>query len=827
MIELLSPVGDFESLKAAVQNGADSIYLGADTFNARAFAHNFSSEELEKAICYAKIRGVKTNLTLNTLIKDDEIEEAKNLAKTAYLSGIDSIIVQDLGLAINLIKLFPDLPIHGSTQMTVHNLNGALALQELGFKRIVLARELSINEIDYISKNTKIEIECFVHGALCISYSGQCLFSSMLGGRSGNRGKCAGPCRLPYELYEENKKINSGYLLSTRDLCSLDYIPSFLETGVKCLKIEGRMKSPEYVAMVTRIYRKYIDLALSNDPYIVDPEDRKQLMQVFNRGMSSSGHLDNEPNKNLVFKDKPNNMGLFLGKVQNYNQNKGHITVKLKEPIQIGDTISLENETGSYTISELMENHKNITQTKIGQTVTIGRMKGNISCNDKIYKMSSKELSTFAKESYRKENRQIPLNCNVSIKKGKPISIHITSANTIALYKNLSIQYELNELPIEAKTKPLEKQTVLNQINKTASTPYCFKNIDIDLEDNLFIPKLSILNELRRTALEQVQDYAISHCHRNDLETPDKKHQQNETYQFKDDILSNMRNLVKNDSKLNHIEPPKISVLLHTLNANFDYSKLSKQITNLYIPLKFFINRKYDEILKTLSKKFDTYIYMPTIIKGNYKNLFYANAESSVQKYEIKGFVISNICNIKLLNELFTDLNKYFKLVTNYTFNVFNLQTVLALKELGISRFTLSPELDKKTIQLLCDYNYLQKEMIVYGRIPLLNMNYCLLGETDKCYPDCKARCQSEHSYYLKDRMNMNFPIMPDNIQTVTTLFNSKITSISPQDFSINFARIDILDETISQINSIVETVLAGKRLEGKDYTNGNLNRDI
>ena len=218
---------------------------------------------------------------------------------------------------------------------------------------------------------------------------------------------------------------------------------------------------------------------------------------------------------------------------------------------------------------------------------------------------------------------------------------------------------------------------------------------------------------------------------------------------------------------------------------------------------------------------------MPTIVKGNYKNLFYANAENSVKKYEIKGFVISNICNIKLLNELFTDLNKYFKLISNYTFNAFNLQTVLALKKLGISRFTLSPELDKNSLQSLCDYHYLEKEMIVYGRIPLLNMNYCLLGETDKCYPECKARCQSGHSYYLKDRLHMNFPIMSDNIQTVSTLFNSKITSISPQDFSINFARIDILEEDISEINHIVETVKSGKRLEGKDYTNGNLSRDI
>ena len=348
--------------------------------------------------------------------------------------------------------------------MTVHNLNGALELQDLGFKRVVLARELSADEIDYIAKNTEIEIECFIHGALCISYSGQCLFSSMIGGRSGNRGRCAQPCRLPYELLENDSTINSGYLLSTRDLCGLDFIPSFVKSGVKCLKIEGRMKSPEYVATVTKIYRKYIDLAYSNEDYVVDPKDRKLLMQVFNRGMSSSGHLDTDPNKNLVFKEKPNNMGLILGTVQKYNKNKGHITLKLKEHLEIGDTISCENESGSYTVSELMENNNNIKETKIGQVVTIGRMKGNIKPGDKIYRLSSKTLLQEAKESYRKENRKVLLNCIVNIKKGEPISISINSCSNLELYKDLSITCNLDYIPEEAKNKPLDKETVIQKI---------------------------------------------------------------------------------------------------------------------------------------------------------------------------------------------------------------------------------------------------------------------------------------------------------------------------------------------------------------------------
>lgn len=817
MIDLLSPVGDFESLKAAVQNGADSVYFGASLFSARAFAHNFNLEELEKAILYAKIRGVKTNLTLNTLIKDTEFEDALDLATKAYEFGIDAIIVQDLGLAKKLIKMFPDLPIHGSTQMTVHNLNGALELQELGFKRVVLSRELSADEIEYISKNSEIEIECFAHGALCVSYSGQCLFSSMLGGRSGNRGKCAGPCRLPYELLENDKKIDTGYLLSTRDLCSLDFIPFFINAGVDCLKIEGRMKSPEYVATVTRIYRKYIDLALSDKDYVVDKNDKKELMQVFNRGLSSNGHLDTSENKNLVFKDKPNNMGLFLGTVSKFNKSKGYITLNLKEPVSIGDTISLQNETGSYTISELMVGNKNISETKNGQTVTIGRMKGNISPGDKIYKMSSKELSNRAKESYRKENKKIPLNCEINIEKSKPISIHITSNSNCIEYKNLSITCSLDIIPEDAKNRPLDNETVINQISKTSSTPYEFENIVVNLDENVFLPKLSSLNELRRTALENVEIYATSKIHRNLPKNLCKSEMQDNK------LLDEMRAYKTSTTKNS---PHKVTVLLNLLNLNFDYSKL-ENIDEIYIPLKYFTNRKYDNILKTISEKFDTYIYMPTIIKGNYKNLLYANIEMTVQKYQIKGFVISNICNVKLLSDLFENLNQNFKIVANYTFNVFNSHTVLELKKLGISRFTISPELDKQTIEELTNFGYLQKELIVYGKIPVLNMNYCLLGSTNKCYPSCKSKCTSDSRYYLKDRLNMKFPVMPDNIQTVTTVYNSKTTSILPSDFNVDFARIDILYESVDEINNIVNTVISGKRFEGKEYTNGNLNREI
>ena len=815
MVELLSPVGDFECLKAAVQNGANSVYFGSDSFSARAFASNFSLDDLEKAIQYAKIRGVKTHLTLNTLVTDTEFEEAMAIAKKAYEFGIDAIIVQDLGLAMALIKTFPDLPIHGSTQMTVHNLNGALKLQDLGFRRVVLARELSVNEIDYICKNTNIEIETFIHGALCISYSGQCLFSSMLGGRSGNRGKCAGPCRLPFELLENNKTINSGYLLSTRDLCGLEFVPDLIRAGVKSFKIEGRMKSPEYVATVTRIYRKYIDLAMSDNEYIIDENDKKELLQVFNRGMSSSGHLSNEANKNLVFKEKPNNMGLFLGKVQKYNAKKGYITVKLNEPIAIGDTISLEKEDGTYTISELMDtNLKNIKYTEIGQTVVIGRMKGNIKLGNQIYKMSSKRLNMIAHESCQKENRKILLNCHIAIHKEKPIQVLVTSASNIELYKDLKLNYTSDVIPIEAKTKPIDKNMIVTQFSKTASTPYAFKNLEVELDDKLFIPKLSTLNDLRRTVLHMVEQHAIDVMTRKDksaipcIATTDTKPAMTKNVAY------------------SPIKKTKLSLLLNILHKDYDYTKLH-EVENVYIPLKYFSMKDYKDILHILDEKYNLYIYMPTIVKSNYKNLLSSNIETTLNNYHIKGFVISNICNVKLLNDLFVDLDKSLKLITNYTFNVYNANTIKELKEMGICRYTISPELNRNMITALCNCNTLPNELIVYGRTPLINMNYCLLGETDKCYPTCKQRCITDNVYELKDRLHMKFRILPDNIQTVTTIFNSKITSIYPKEFNVDYARIDVLDETIDEINEIIHRVNNNQRFDGSHYTNGNLNKEI
>lgn len=794
MIELLSPVGDFECLKAAVQNGADAVYFGANLFSARAFAKNFDLENLEKAINYAKLRGVKTNLTLNTLIKDDEFEDAVMLAKKAYEFGIDAIIVQDLGLATTLIKNFPNLPIHASTQMTIHNLDGALEAEKLGFKRAVLSRELPINEIEYICKNSNIEIEVFIHGALCISYSGQCLFSSMIGGRSGNRGKCAQPCRLPYELLEDDNKIDSGYLLSTRDLCGLEFLPQLINCGVKCLKIEGRMKNPQYVATVTRIYRKYIDLVLNNKPYTIDENDKKDLLQAFNRGGFSNGHLSNNPNKKLVFKEKQNNMGIYLGKIKKFNSNKGLITLTLNDNLEIGDSIFAEKETSNYTISELMKNDKNIKQGIYGETVTFGRMKGNINIGDKIYKTASKKLTSFALESFSKEFKKIHLDCNISIKQNENINIYVK-----CLEHNIESSFVYNYIPLPAENKPLDKEKIIQQFSKTTDTPFEFSNLNIILDNNIFIP-VSILNDLRRTTINNIEKEIIaSFKHTSDFCFVDK-----------------------NIKEKNNVVNKKISLLLNELNVDLDYTNLI-DIDNIYIPLKYFYSKKYTDILSILSNKFNIYIYLPNVLREKYINNLFSILSTSISQFNIKGLILSNIFYLNIINRID---NKNLDLVANYTLNIFNKFSVDELKSFGFTNLTISPELNKNSIINICNYN-IDTELIVYGNTPLMTTNYCLLGTTNICYKDCSRNCSNNKKYYLKDRLGLKFMIIPDNLQTITTIYNSKTTSISYEDFNVNSLRIDVLDESIETINKIISCVKSNTRFEGKDYTNGNLNKEI
>ncbi len=800
MIELLSPVGDFDCLKAAVQNGANAVYFGSNLFSARAFAQNFGREELEQAINYAKIRGIKTHLTLNTLIKNEEFEEAFNVAKTAYEFGIDAIIVQDIGLALSLINSFPDLEIHASTQMTTSNLEGAKKLEHLGFKRVVLSRECSLSEIEHICKNTNIDIEVFAHGALCISYSGQCLFSSMVGGRSGNRGKCAQPCRLPYSLLTQDEQIlDKGYLLSPRDLCSLENLPKLISAGVASLKIEGRMKSPTYVATVTRIYRKYIDLAykyLNNEisKYEIDSKDKHDLMQVFNRGEFSAGHLQDEPNKQLIYPQKPNNMGIFLGKIIKFNPTKGLVTAKLENTLSIGDGISFENENTKYTISELMNKNVNFKSAKKGMTVTFGRMKGNIKPNDRIYKLTDKELSSEALNSYSKESVKTYLSCN--------LKIH-SSENILAQIKNLNFgleeSFEYDYIPEVAQNVPITKEKIIAQFRKTLNTCFEFSEIDIDMNENLFLPT-SVLNDIRRTAINLIEEKILKSFKR--------KASCNFDFSLLNTDIDNSSNIesLQNQGFENFVSKNSLLtkvLLLNILNTEYDYSKL-KHFDKIYIPLKYFSDKKYEKILKILEQKAKLYIYMPVVVKDRFLNKIALMVNKALQNYKISGAVISEMSSIYLFKNKNKDktqssnIEENFELIANYNFNIFNFLSALEIEKMGFSIITLSPEL---TADELSNIKLKNKEVIVYGKIPLMTMSYCLFGKSNRCYKDCKHQCLEDNNFFLSDRYNFKFKVIPDNIQTLTTIYNSRNLALS--NVNADCIRFDILDETIEEINKL------------------------
>ena len=842
MAELLAPVGDFDTLKAAVQFGADRVYLGGDSFNARQSAQNFSDERLKAAIDYAKLRNVKVDFTLNTLIKDSEFQEAIDLAEYVYNLGADSIIVQDLGLARYIIKNLPDIAVHASTQMSIHNLLGVQKLEEMGFKQVVLSRELPLHEIEHICQNTKIDIEVFIHGALCISYSGQCLFSSIVGARSANRGRCAQPCRLPYQLFkqenfkekdltthEKNISRDKGYLLSSKDLCGLEYLPSLIKAGVKTFKIEGRLKPPEYVGTVVRIYKKYMDLALSGNEYIIDEQDKKDLLLAFNRGGFSSGNYSSEPNLQYVYKEKPNNMGIYIGNISNIYAKKGLITLTTKEPLKIGDSFCVAREDHKYTISEMMDSKgNNLKYVKPNKSVTIGRVKGKLKLGDKVYKLSSNTSRNEIMEYAEKEHRKIKLFGEIEIHKWKPIEFTINSSpNETYTYYSMSSKVVSNDIPEQATNTPLQKDRVLKQLTKTNNTPFEFESIKINMDDDIFLPKISSLNDLRRRALDLFTTSAVRRFERyeysNSVPSDVTKQLNNDLVHTKEQLLPKhiIKPIITKTKKSN--SKTKISLLINNLKTDLDYTKI-QNIDCLYIPIKYFANKEYEQLLLKLSRKFNLYIELPTIIRDNYKNLVLNNIDAYINTFNIKGIIITNIAGLSFADRYKGKL----EIIARYTLNIYNTSSINELKDAGVTRVSLSPELDEQSLITLNNLSIIPTEFLFYGRLPLMNLGYCLLGQSNKCYPECSAQCRNtQNRYYLRDRLNYDFPLYPDHLQCVSTIYNSRITSIASEDFIPDYKLISVLDESIEQINSIINFVIENRQLEGKNYTTGNLNKFV
>ncbi|MCX9012986.1 MAG: DUF3656 domain-containing protein [Candidatus Methanoperedens sp.] len=489
--ELLAPAGSKEALIAAVENGADAVYSGGTSFSARQYASNFTDEELERAIDYAHMRGVKAYVTVNTLVKDSELEDACKYLQFLCNAGADAVIVQDMGILRLMREQLPELPVHASTQMTLHSVEGVKFLKEMGVKRVVLARELSLEEMRRIKSETAVEIEAFIHGALCFSYSGQCLLSSMIGGRSGNRGYCAQPCRKKYRLSEME-----GYLLSPRDLNMSEHIGALVDAGIDSFKIEGRMKRPEYVAGVVRVYRSLIDRYLeSPGSFRVLKEEKHMLRQLFNRGFTT-GYFSGNPGSELMSRRYPHNRGTELGRVIDYEPRKKMVSVALKAPLRIGDGIGI-GESG-IIIRTMYADSQRINAAVPGSTVKIPLgddiSRGDFSRGDIVFKTYDSRLMASLET---KVTKKIPIRMAIKARIGEPVELSINDGENEVAVQGMSA--------FKAKNKPLSRKMIADQLKKLGNTVFEAHEVEFETDDNIFIP-VSELNSLRRDAVSQLEN---------------------------------------------------------------------------------------------------------------------------------------------------------------------------------------------------------------------------------------------------------------------------------------------------------------------------------
>ncbi len=495
--ELLAPAGTLEHLRAAVNAGADAVYVGGKKWGARANAGNFDDEEMKQAVDYCHMRDVKLYVTMNTLVFDNEIEDAVMYAAFLYEIGVDALIVQDWGLASVLKRLLPDFHIHLSTQGSVYSLEGVRAAAEIGLERVVLAREVSVSDMKAIHEACGVELEVFVHGALCFCYSGQCQLSRFRGGRSGNRGMCAQPCRLPYK-YETAGGAAFKYPLSPKDLCGIASLGDLIDAGISSLKIEGRMKSPEYVAVVVSVYRKYLDMYADLGYCSVTEEDRRRLNQVFNRGGFTQGYYYSDPGDRLMSGNVPKHQGVKIGHVMKRSKRElAEVVIDKNKALNMGDGIEIRNDEmpGNVVtyIKELTDkNH-----------LLIGDIRGNINPGDEIYKLTDKTLMDEAamyyaldKDGKERMVKRVPVDMYFSAYVGGEAQLTVYSGDkSVTVFSDMPAEHALH--------KPLTAERAAEQLGKTGGSVFGAVNISCDIGDNVSLPMAQI-NKLRRDALEEL-----------------------------------------------------------------------------------------------------------------------------------------------------------------------------------------------------------------------------------------------------------------------------------------------------------------------------------
>ena len=610
-VELLSPAGNMECLISAVLNGADAVYVGGKKFGARHFAQNFDYDEMIEAIKYCHLYGVKIYVTVNTICYEEELEEAINYVEFLYDNHVDALIMQDLGLISIVREKFPNLEIHASTQAHNHNDDGLSLLKNMGIKRAVLAREMTLEEIKNIK--TDIDLEVFIHGALCVSYSGCCLFSSMHGGRSGNRGECTGCCRLPYKLYENEKEVktNGNYLLSTKSLCTINKINKIIESGVTSLKIEGRMKSKEYVGYITKIYRKAIDDYYQNKRINITDEEIKNIKKLYNRELTE-GYLFDNYGSNLMNIKSSNHIGINLGKVLYIDRKK--IKIKLNEDLYQEDGIRFDNDKGM--IVNMLYNEKGLLVNKLS--------KGDIAIVDnkiglKHAKIVRKTTDTKLIEEINKTGqRKVNISLHLIAKIGRRLQL------TIKDEKNEITR--LGEIVQQAEKSKTEYERIKSQIEKLGNTPFKSIKTEIEMDENIFV-SIKELNELRRELT--------------DLLAEKRK-------------FSSPYNIIKNEIKLpvrnNFEENLNISILVRNteqLEASLELNINNIYVTNYSLYKKYKNNKNIYYRTKRVSSNDASFIN---------ENLL-ATELGAASKYSKSNNVIGdyflNVVNSATINKLF------------------------------------------------------------------------------------------------------------------------------------------------------------------------------
>ncbi|MFZ3060801.1 MAG: DUF3656 domain-containing protein [Candidatus Methanoperedens sp.] len=752
--ELLAPVGSKEALIAAIENGADAVYFGGKVFSARQYASNFNRDELEWAIDYAHKRGVKAYVTVNTLIKDSELEEACDYLQFLCNCGADAVIVQDMGILRLLREQLPELPVHASTQMTIHNVEGVKFLQEMGVKRVILARELTLDEIRRIKSRTGIEVETFIHGALCFSYSGQCLLSSMIGGRSGNRGYCAQPCRKKYRM-----NGIEGYLLSPKDLNMSEHIGALVDAGIDSFKIEGRMKRHEYVAGVVRVYRKLIDRYFEAPMDFRITEDEKHtLLQLFNRGFTT-GYFFGNPGNGLMSRKYPYNIGTELGTVVDYEPLKKLVSVKLNALLRTGDGIGIG--VSGVIVRKIFIENRMVTAANPGYTVRIP-FDGDVTRGDVVFKTYDSELMAALET---RNIKKIPIKIAIKAKIREPVELRINDGEN-----EIAVQ---GEIVNKAEKKPISRQSMAEQLMKLGSTFYEAQEITFDIDENIFIP-VSELNSLRRETISQLEKIRTNkwkrQCSKPVISLEKRKLEFKPLLSVNTGSIECFEAAVDSGADVVYFggevfenTKPQIKAPRVTPLEGVSTHGAAMRVRGVENPQGFgnderrFIEKEdYSYAIEYGRKKgVSVFIGTPRIVKEI----------RDLNNLSPDGYLVANLGVLYHLRK--QDTNK--PIVIDYPFNVFNrltmdylLNPVFKYGDYG-QRVTLSPELTLKEIKNLTPFG--QTECIVHGFFPLMVSEHGLVSGLFSGGRDS--------GFLLKDEKGFSFPIKTDT-QNRTYVMNSR-----------------------------------------------------